>query len=261
MVMFENMTIAYPWTPVSTYANGIYSIDNALLDPQPSVKANLNAANRYCRIDLAEPRYVRQIALLYTDFQEGDEVRVIGSPLVDLLPPRIDTGYVKPIGQAAMRQPAGYRHIVFHLPCRLKWQHWYIEITPTGADLNRSIGRIFVADAFQFEYNPDFGATSWGYEEASDNNQLDSGAEVLVDHAAAPFMNFTASWGTQQEMDRDWPQIGRYQHTGEPLLVTRRPDPHPERHNGIYYGRLRLDPITAADYDMFEVQGRIRSMV
>ena len=258
MVEFENMTVARPWPVSAVSSSQAQDEENMTSDPQPSVRGTLSPGSggtASLTADLGELRYVRQVALLYTDAEEGLEVQVRAgsSPAAT----QFSTGFFPATDVAQQRKRAGLRHVLVHLPCRLLHRYWVVEVR---GQATLSCGRAVFADALQLEYNPDYGSTSWGYEESDSPDLTDGGAEVLVSREPGRVMRFSVSWGTQDELDRNWEDLGQYQHLAEPLLVVRRPDPHPERHNGIYYGRLRVEPVSAAAFDMHEVQGRIRSM-
>lgn len=244
-----DVTIISSWNFVTT-AN--------LLTHQPGEKAvTSNETGFAVDVDLGSARPVRQFALLYTNLTPGvDAINVLVSNNADMSSPT-DFGWVQ---VDPTTRPAGYVHAFHHLSAPVTARYVRFAIS-TASPKVLEIGRLVVLNPLQLEYNPDFGSTSWGYDEADDGEILDSGVEVLVERAAAPVLNFTATWVTQAEMEAGWEELGRLQHEGVPVLVVRRPDPHAGRHNGIYYGRLRMVPVVASEFDMFEVQGRIRSML
>lgn len=230
-----------------------------LLTAQPGEKVVIPTGASSLIIDLGAAVPIRQIALMYTELPAGNTVRArcslsadgVTSPLFDSTATAIDA--------QGLARPSGYRHWIYHHAAGSVTARYVRLDFSLGAA--RAAGRLFITNPLQLEYNVDFGSTSWGYEEADEGEILDSGVEVLVQRTAVPVLNFTATWVTQAEMDAGWEELGRLQHEGTPVLVVRRPDVHAGRHNGIYYGRLRMVPVVAAEYDMFEVQGRIRSMV
>ncbi len=228
-------------------------------------------ANGYLRIDLFSVRRITQVAVLYTDALRtpftgaaaGDYVSVAYSN-----DPNFGDGqytYLPALAVAdeAMMDyaPVGYRHFLFNVPAGFNARYLQINFScPTGQV--RSVGRVAVGEAMQVEYNPDYGDTSWGFEEAPEPDTLDSGVTILEELPAAPYFEFGISWASESEMERGWnATLGPLQWYRKPVLVTRRPDPHQYRHTGIFWGVLRLQPFVAAQFDMFEVKGKIRSMM
>lgn len=266
-----NLTVlrSYPLTLLPSQTN-INSPANALT-PQPGEKAVFHQDFAFeggtfastISFDLGSAKDVDQLAVLYHNSPDSSSyVRVICSnsatfsSAVEVLQfPLTDSG-----GETTDR-PLGYRHAFWSrvgqpVTCR------YLSVSVVSANQNDvSVGRILAGKAIQPEFNSDYGDTSWGYDEAPDPDLLDSGVEVLYEHTPAPVMSFQLSWVSEVEMNRDWEPLSRLQWTGDPVLVARRPDPHADRHNGLFYGRLRMRPIVAQDFDMYEVQGQIRSMV
>lgn len=241
--------------PFNITSQGAWTNPGGFHSFQPGDKAS-TPGGTVLIADLGSPIPVRQIAFLYTNIGAGDSVRFRASLSADgMTSPLIDTSFT-PSAQA-MKRPSGYRHMFYHhTPGAVTARYLRIE---TSAAM--TCGRLMFSNPLQLEYNPDFGSTSWGYDEADEGEILESGVEVLVEKLAAPVLNFTATWVSQAEMEAGWEELGRLQHEGVPVLVARRPDAHSGLHNAIYYGRLRMVPIVAAEFDMFEVQGRIRSMV
>ena len=105
------------------------------------------------------------------------------------------------------------------------------------------------------------GARGYLLKGADQAEVLDSGVEVLYELDAAPYLQFTLDWLTEAEVEESINPLGRLQHEGVPVLVARRPDPHPYLHNALYYGILRVRPTVAVDYDTFETQCTIRGML
>lgn len=259
-----NLTVgqSLPYTVVSSTNMQAGSLANlSTLQPGEKASSLTLAAGNWCRIivDLGASVPIRQIALLYTNFRPSLEL--VGIDTANALDFSDSIFLGNSYGDQTTR-PSGYVHFLHHHSTTVTARYIAIYVNNLGStNYTYEIGRLFVSNPLQLEYNPDFGSTSWGYEEADEGEILDSGVEILVERAAAPVLNFTATWVTQAELDAGWEELGRLQHEGTPVLVVRRPDPHAGRHNGIYYGRLRMVPVVAAEYDMFEVQGRIRSML
>lgn len=258
-----NMTVLESREYLITSAVGISNSAN-LLTPQPGEKATHTAAQATLVLDLRAQMFLNQFALLYASDLTNTALglpntwRIELSTTSDFTNIVMDTGNITMGAEGYELRPEGYRHAFYHHLSAVQGR--YVRLTING-ELNRTYGRLMVSRAVQPEYNADYGDTSWGYEEADEPELLDSGVEVLYETTPAPIFQFRLSWLTEEEMNKDWEPLSRLQHKGTPVLVARRPDPHTWRHNGLYYGRLRLQPIIAADFDMYEVQGKIRSMV
>lgn len=222
---------------------------------QPGEKTVLTAGSSQ-RYDLGALGPIRQMALLYTDLLAGETVTFTASTNADGTGVVWTSGALSPTAQALAR-PAGYRHFFVSRTDAVSAR--YINVAITAA-ANRTGGRLMVGDYIQPEFNSDYQDTSWGYEEPEDPELLDSGVEVLIEREPAPIMEFSLTWLTELEMKNDWEPLARLAHLAVPVLLTRDPslaDPH----NGLFYGRLRLTPIVAADFDMYEVQAKMRSMI
>ncbi len=230
-----------------------------LLKAQPGENCGFLSGAGFVVLDMGAVVSLRQVVVLYTSLAGADTIRVRCSTNADGVTSPLFDSTASAIDAQGLARPSGYRHWIYHhLAGVVSARYIRIDFSTAAAF---TVGRVFATNPLQLEYNPDFGSTSWGYDEAEEGEILDSGVEVLVERFAAPQLNFTATWVTQTEMDAGWEELGRLQHEGVPVLVVRRPDVHAGRHNAIYYGRLRMVPIVAAEFDMFEVQGRIRSMV
>jgi hypothetical protein len=255
-----NLTVAPLYTYNVTAVTGFASTSVVanLATPQPGETITVPLGISSIVFDLAAAKTIKQVAFLYSNFTNTNKIRVTGSLNADGITDFLfDTGQLV-VEALALKRPLGQRHWFYDLPSEVVCRYLRVEFDVNGA---RTLGVAVFSDPLQLEYNVDYGDTSWGYDEADEGEELDSGVEVLVEKAARPVLNFTASWVTQAEMDSGWEELGRLQHEATPVLVARRPDPHAGRHNGLYYGILRMVPIVAAEFDMFEVQGRIRSMV
>lgn len=235
------------------------SVGTNLLTAQPGEVCSFLAGAGFVILDMGAVVSLRQVAVLYTASGAADTVRARCSLSADGVTSPLFDSTASTLGSQAADRPSGYRHWLYHHVAGAVSAR-YVRID-FSFSTQTSVGVVFLTDPLQLEYNPDFGSTSWGYDESDDGEILESGVEVLVERTAVPVLNFTATWVTQAEMDAGWEELGRLQHEGVPVLVVRRPDAHAARHNGIYYGRLRMVPVVAAEYDMYEVQGRIRSMV
>lgn len=257
-----NLTVAKA-LPATIVAGQTTMVNAAnLLTLQPGEKASATNATGKVTIDLGAAVDFRQVALLYTSHDTVDDYFMIkaGSDPTMVTGVVLNTGIIT-LPQQALTRPSGQRHHFYHhLAGNVTARYVQITIGNNGVDLV-TMGRLFVGSVLQLEYNVDYKETSWGYDEADEGEELESGVEVLVEKMPRPVLNFTATWVTQEEMDAGWEELGRLQYEGTPVLVARRPDPHSGRHNGLYYGRLRMVPVVAAEFDMFEVQGRIRSMI
>lgn len=252
------MTVMLPYDAVVSAWAQIAGAPN-VVSVQPSDRWVATGASAAVILDLGSVRAVRQIALLYTDLDPADTVNVRASaatadPAADANPVVNQNVTIAELGASA---DPGYRHVLLHLPASV--QARYVRVTlPQG----HSAGRLVVGDVLQVEYNPDFGSTSWGFEEAPEPETLDSGVDVLEELPARPIFEFQITWASEAEMEVAWNQrLGPLQWKRRPVLVVRRPDAHAYRHTGIFYGVLRLQPFVAAQFDMFEVSGKIRSMV
>lgn len=252
---------------------GVLSVVNQanFLTAQPGEKATATLTNvwgaglyyAHTTFDLGSLQLVDQIAILYHDAPPGCFFQVVMDENGDYTGgDAIGTGVVDLTAEGGASRPNGYRHGIWNAVgagiAPKRYVVLYI-IGPQNTVVN--IGRVMIGKAVQPEFNTDYGDTSFGYEEADEPELLDSGVEVLYEAVPAPVFQFSLSWGTEAEMNNDWEPLGRLQHEGTPVLVARRPDPHAYRHNGLFYGRLRMRPIVAADFDMYEVQGTVRSMV
>jgi hypothetical protein len=253
-----NLTVMKPWTPAINASTGLTSGPN-LLTPQPGEKAALAAAASIT-LDLGAARDVQQFFLGYTDLAVGaNTVRVrAGNTASMATGVLLDSGAVA-LDAIAADRPAGYQHWFYHHEAG-PVQARYVRFDTTS-NTARTAGIVAAGPVVQPEFNADYNDTNWGYEEPDDPELLDSGVEVLTETIPAPVFEFRLTWLSEAEMFRDWEPLGRLAHLGIPVLTTRRPDPHDYRHNGLFWGRLRLTPITAADFDMHEVNGRVRSMV
>lgn len=248
-----------PYEYAIASSNGWDGSPEDLRSPQPGEKVATTGAATVV-LDLGAARPVRQLFAGYTDAQAGDTIRLRGSNSPAMAGILFDSG-VGPLwaSERASSAPLGYRHGLVHiLEAAVAARYWEISL---GVPAGREVGIIAIGDVAQPENNADYGETSWGFDEADEGEFLDSGVEVLYEATPAPVFNFTLSWTSQDEMELDWEPLGRLQHEGRPVLSCRRPDPHPGRHSGLYWGRLRMIPIVAQDFDMYEVQGRVRSMV
>lgn len=260
-----NLTVGRPLSLTSggnvTAVTGFASVGatSNLFTAQPGEVVAVPTGASSLILDLGAVTTLRQIALMYTSLVTGDTVRARASLSADgVTSPVCDSGAVA-VDALGLLRPDGYRHWFFHNAAgTFAARYIRIDVSVSAA---RTAGLLLVLNPLQLEYNVDFGSTSWGYEEADDGEILDSGVEVLVERTAAPVLNFTATWVSEAELAAGWEELSRLQHEGVPVLVARRPDVHTARHNGLYYGRLRMIPVVAAEYDMFEVQGRIRSMI
>lgn len=260
------------WRPSVLGTAGVTQAAN-LLTAQPGEKAVLlqdsesgGVFSSSVDFDLQTTAAVTdQVAVLYHDFPSTAYAHLYfsNSSAFDVI---IDSVLNVPLtaegGYANNRtlRPLGYRHGLWSRigqPVTARYLR-IVFVTPTSADVK--VGRVMIGRAIQPEFNSDYGDTSWGYQ-TEEPELLDSGVEVLVEHTPAPEMEFRLSWLKESEMQADWEPLSRLAVQGEPVLVCRRPDPHPYRHSGMFYGRLRLNPIVAADFDMYEVTGKIRSMV
>lgn len=227
-----------------------------MIDPQPGVKGSVLLAG-YIVLDAGGAVW-RQIFIGYTTANGAQNVRMRASTQPDGITGTPFDLYAYPGDPEFGGRPSGYRHFLLQAPSARNER--YIRLDFANA---MDIGVLAVGPVVQPEYNSDYGETSWGYDEASEPELLDSGVEVLYETTPAPVFNFQLSWLTKTEMERDWEPLARLQHTGTPVIVCR--DPSDANggygHNGIFYGRLRMRPIVAQDFDMYEVQGQIRSMV
>lgn len=253
-----NLTVMKPLSGVvlgSQTAN-LMGNTNALTDPQPGVKSPIAGAG-YIVLDAGGQAW-QQVFVGYTTANGASNVRMRASTAADGITSTPFDVTAFPGNPEFGGRPSGYRHFLLQAPNPVNER--YIRLDFVNA---MDIGVLAVGAMIQPEYNSDYGETSWGYEEAADPDLLDSGVEVLYDNTPAPVFNFQLSWLTKTEMERDWEPLGRLQHTGTPVIVCR--DPSDANggygHNGIFYGRLRMRPIVAQDFDMYEVQGQIRSMV
>lgn len=255
MVDAFNLTVLVP-APLVVSASSLVTNPANVLTLQPGEKATTSGAG-YTIFDLGAVLPIRQVFVGYTS-AVAQTFRARASLSADGTTAALfDTG-ASAVDAQALARPLGYRHWFYHHAAgHVNARYVRIDHSATGVD----VGIIEIGRAIQLEYNADYGDTSWGYEEADEPELLDSGVEVIYEATPAPVFNFTATWVTQAEMTADWEELGRLQHEGTPVVVARRPDVHAARHNGLYYGRLRMVPIVAQDFDMYEAQGRIRSMV
>lgn len=256
MVDAFNMTVMRPYD-MTLSANGGFDMPGNLLTPQPGERSAMTGAQGGAvKFDLGSARPLQQFALLYTDGDSATNWAVLASNNEDMSNPVINSSAVPLLTDTAASADSGYRHALYHLPAPVTARYVQLQLSkPTTA------GRFVAGLPLQVEYNPDYGATSWGFEEAPEPDTLDSGVTVLEELTPAPYFEFSISWASEAEMELGWQALARCQWRRVPLLVVRRPDPHAYRHSGIFWGVLRLQPFAAAEYDMFEVNGKIRSMV
>lgn len=240
-------------TNIATSANLI----NAQTD-QPGEKFQMGSI----KVDLGAARSVQQVALLYTDcdpLNPGELVLVYSAANADLSDKVLrHTGLA--MTDMAVDPGAGYRHVLVHLAAAVSARYWQVELTGGG---QRNVGRLIMGAPLQVEYNPDYGDTSWGLPETDEPEVTDAGITILQERPAdlAPVFEFNISWATEAEMEQAWQAFSRLAPRAKPVLVVRRPDVHPYRHSGIFWGLLRLQPFVAAQFDMHEVRGKIKAML
>jgi len=259
-----NMTIMRP--PALAYYDGSAGgagYGNIVTD-QPGERAVFTKGGGHMRVDAGRPITVNQIALLYTDLGPGERVEFIGSSVADFATNE-PVGSVVMTNEVSNSNDPGYRHMYLNLLNNPKqYRYWQVGVYGMNAGLQRSAGRLALGQALQVEYNPDYGATSWGFDEAPEPDTLDSGVSILDELPAAPVFNFSITWATEAEMELWWNRaFGALQWQRRPVLVVRRPDAadNPYRHSGIFWGIMRLQPFVAAQFDMHEVQGKVKSLV
>lgn len=254
------MTILRPLPAVITTTSRMVSASN-LLTYQPGERAAVTSAGAgYVTFDLGSVQTIQQVLILYHDAVSGESFGIRAS--IANADPSADTTPSINSSAAAITSvngdgiPAGYRHSILHLAAPVTAR--YVRVTFPA---NRSMGRVAIGACLQPENNADYGDTSWGFEEAPDPDTLDSGVTILEELPAAPYFEFTISWASEAEMELGWQPLARLQWTREPVVVVRRPDTNAYRHTGIFYGILKLQPFVAAQFDLHEVRGKIRSMV
>lgn len=264
MVDAWNLTVLQPLPYTITSNVGVTDPDN-LKDPQPGIKASIaagtQAAPSQLTIDLGASKAVRQFFLGYYSALGAETWRIEVGPTADFLNLTLDTGWIAARASTTENlEPAGYKHAFYHREAG-SVSGRYVRISLQHAAV-RTAGILAIGNVVQPEFNSDYGDTQWGFEEADDPELLDSGVEVLVERTPTRVFEFRLSWLSQLEMDRDWEPLGRLAVQGSPVLVARDPrSSYSYRHQGLYWGRLRLTPLVAQDFDMYEVNGVIRSMV
>lgn len=245
------MTVMAPYA--LTVPAGLENLKTA----QPGERAALSDIT----VDLGSVQDITQIALLYTDVIAGQSWRIAikaTSPITfDQGTNVYETGNLDSAPDVTARADAGYRHMLHVLPAVARGR--YVRLVLSS---QVTAGVLAIGKALQVESNADYGDTSWGFEEAPDPDTLDSGVTILEELPAAPYFEFAITWANEAEMELSWnASFGALQWKRKPVLVIRRPDPHAYRHSGIFWGILRLQPFVASDFDLYEVRGKIRSMV
>lgn len=246
-------------TVMKPYSGTITGGYENLMTPQPGERANQGDMT----LDLGSAKAIDQVALLYTE-STGGAWRIAIS---NTLPVEFDKATNPNLYQtanldqltdeSASNADLGYRHMFHMLPAPIVGR--YVRLIFSSAV---PAGVLAVGKCLQVESNADYGDTSWGFEEAPEPDTLDSGVTILEELPAAPYFEFAITWASEAEMETSWNRsFGAMQWKRRPLLVVRRPDPHAYRHSGIFWGILRLQPFVASDFDLFEVRGKIRSMV
>lgn len=259
MVDAWNLTILKP-LDLAVVAGGGFTNPANLQSYQPGEKATLPVGAPFQVYDLGSAQDIRQLALLYTTLDGGDSIRITASNNADGVTAAVlDTG-VMVADAVALARPSGYRHFFYHRLAGSQSAR-YVRVTAAIAGANAYAGRLVVGTPFQPELNANFGDASWGYEELDQPELLDSGVEVLYENDAPPVFQFTLGELSEAEFNASLEPLSRLQHEGVPVLVVRRPDAHTYRHNALYYGLLRMSPPIAVDYDVFEAQCKIRSML
>lgn len=248
---------------IASFTAGVTNPANLLSD-QPGDRMGMTGGEKYVVIDCGAPVSVNMLAVLYTDFAVGEGIQLYGSNVDATFSSAAnysDLGRVNITAGADMWPDPGYRHILFNFlfgPKLFRWLRVGFMIGGTA----RSVGRIVLGNALQVDCNPDYGSTSWGFEEAPEPDTLDSGVEILEELPVRPYFEFSIAWASEAEMETWWNGVlGELQWKRKPVLVVRRPDLYAYRQTGIFWGILRLQPFAAASFDTFEVSGKIRSMV
>lgn len=232
-----------------------------LATPQPGERATFTGGTQFVLVDMGGPSTVTQLALLYTNLLANESVMFKGANQANFSD-EVILGTVT-MADAQYADP-GYRHALLHLAASATYRYYGVFVLGVAAGQTRSAGVLVLTNALQVEYNADYGDTSWGYEEAPDPDTLDSGVTILEELPAAPYFEFSISWASEAEMEGSWNRyIAPTQWKRRPCLVVRRPDlaNNPHRHTGIFWGILRLQPFVASEFDLYEVRGKIRSMV
>ena len=259
MVDAFNLSVMKPILPlVLQGSSALTNFTFMAADPQPGVKSTFSGVG-YVIVDLGANTTIQQVFVGYTTGTSLGQVRARASTTNDGVTAAVfDMTYGGAVPEFGGR-PSGYRHYLFTAAAPVTARYVRVDFS-VGMD----VGILAIGPVIQPQFNADYGETSWGYEEADGPDLLDSGVEVLYDTPAAPYLKFQLGWVTEAEMKADWEPLGRLQHEGTPVVVCRDPTQPPlggYGHNATYYGRLRMTPIIAADFDMYEVQGQIRSMV
>ena len=258
MVDAWNLTILDAVPATVETANG-WGQTELLLTSQPGERASMPAGADACVLDLGASVSVRQIALLYTTLEEGDTIRLTASDNADGITGAVLDSGVMELDEVALARPSGYRHFFYHRVAGSKKAR-YVRVASNVA-ATRYAGRLMAGDPWQPENNAIFGETSWGYEEADQDEVLDSGVSVLYEMDPAPIFQFTLDWITEEELNDRADLLSRRQWEGVPVMVMRRPDPHTNLHNALYYGLLKMAPVVAVDFDTFSVSCSVRSML
>jgi hypothetical protein len=248
------MTVMSPAVP-ATITGTALSLPNSGTN-QPGERVTFRAFQSDTVVyDMGAAVPINQCALLYTDGTAAPTTVVISGS-------NDNTTYTNIMGQTldpiALAADPGYRHYFSMFP-EVSYRFYKVAV---ATSVTFTAGRFVVGKALQVESNADYGDTSWGFEEAPEPDTLDSGVTILEELPAAPYFEFAITWVSEAEMEASWnATFGALQWKRRPVLVVRRPDAYGYRHSGIFWGILRLQPFVAADFDLYEVRGKIRSMV
>lgn len=254
-----NMTVAQPHRVVPEVAGAGTTLPlmGVALTDQPGERWKVTTGSTFVTVNEAgngQDYPITQVALLYTDMNIAVRLRLV---ILDGSGATVYDGNHDISGDPlTWGAPAGYRHFLLHLPAAVVGSRLRIETNNQFL-----VGRVVIANAFQVEYNPDFGDTSWGFEEPPEERTLESGVTILEELPERRVLEFSITWASEEELETQWQRLAPLAHRGKPVMVVRRPDPYPYRHSGIFWGLLRLTPFVAAEFDMFEVKGKIKAMI
>ena len=250
--------IAQPYTITATAVSAATSMPASNLNKvQPSdVWRSTSLTSQYIEVDLGLAKAVTVVALLFTNLTSAATWRVQAGTTTAYAD--YDSGTVT--AWAGATQNVDRPHAFLDLTTASKtYRYWKIDLTDAANPAGYfEAGRVILANAFQGTRNYSYGAGR-GYKDLTTTKDAFGGQMLIEDKAKRPVISFETNWLTETEMEASILELQRNM-TGA-VFAMLDPSASTYRQARMYYGRLSLEPLVNAAFNIYSTRFTIEGLI
>lgn len=253
-----NFIIAQPYSATFTAVSAATSMPASNLNKmQPSdVWRSTSLTSQYIEVDLGSAKAVTVVALMFTNLTSAATWQVQAGSTTAYS--NYDSTAVT--AWAGATQNVDRPHAFLDLTAASQtYRYWKITLTDAANPAGYfEAGRVILSNAFQGTRNYSFGAGR-GYKDMTVTKDAFAGQMIVEEKAKRPILSFEANFLTATEAEATILELQRNLSGG--VLAMQDPSASTYRMGRMYYGRLSIEPVIAAAFNVFSTRFTIEGMI